>query len=154
MPVSRTHEKSTGHPPCHRRGSISVGASAGSTPSRATGAGVQLTVVSLTVATYPQARGHHRRRWCRAVVSADPERVIEHCPALSSSTPMEADMTNQPGFAGLPAAGLAAAAGTTDSEGADDESTDQGVPVGEADVQADQERANGEDDSESDDGDS
>jgi hypothetical protein len=65
---------------------------------------------------------------------------------------MEAEMTNQPG---LPvAAGLAAAAVGGDDEGlgADGstdstQSKDQGVPVGEADVQADRERASGASDS-------
>ena len=56
-------------------------------------------------------------------------------------------MTNQPGFPVTPAAGLAAAAtgAAENSEGFDEaDSTDGGVPVGEADARADEERASAE----------
>jgi len=56
-------------------------------------------------------------------------------------------MTNQPGFPVTPAAGLAAAAtrGAENSDGFDDaDTTDRGVPVGEADARADEERARAE----------
>lgn len=55
-------------------------------------------------------------------------------------------MTNQPGVsgsAGMPIVGAAAAAGAFDNRD-DGHETDNGVPVGEADVQVDRERASGE----------
>jgi hypothetical protein len=60
---------------------------------------------------------------------------------------LEVEMTNQPGFPVTPAAGVAAAAfGSSDeSDGLGDagSATDGGVPVGEADARADEERAGG-----------
>ena len=56
-------------------------------------------------------------------------------------------MTNQPGSPVTPAAGLAAAAtsGAGASDGSDEaDTTDGGVPVGEADARADEERASGD----------
>ncbi len=64
-------------------------------------------------------------------------------------------MTNQPGFPVTPAAGVAAAAlGSSDDDqlGDGDSATDGGVPVGEADVRADEERAGGAGDDDDDNG--
>jgi hypothetical protein len=70
---------------------------------------------------------------------------------------MEAEMTNQPGFPVNPAAGVAAAAmAPSDEEDRledADSATDGGVPVGEADARADEERAAGDGDGGGDDDD-
>lgn len=63
-------------------------------------------------------------------------------------------MTNQPGFPVTPAAGVAAAAiGSSDESDRPDagSATDGGVPVGEADVRADEQRARGAGDDNDDD---
>jgi hypothetical protein len=57
-------------------------------------------------------------------------------------------MTNPAGTSGsggIPVAGAAAASGAFDDRG-DEQQTDQGVPVGRADVEADRERASGDGD--------